>query len=339
MIEIPPPVSEEPHSKGILLVTGLAGAGKSTALRALEDMGWEVVDNLPLSLLDRLLSTPLSEGREGIDRPLALGIDSRTRGFNAIEIVNRIKQLRDKHRRDVMTLYLDCSGSELERRFSETRRRHPLAEDRPAADGIARDREMTAPLRRWADHIIDTTSYSTNDLQQEIRLRFAGKSDAGPVLNVMSFGFARGIPRNADLVFDMRFLRNPHWDNELRPLTGLDQAVADYVAQDPAYESVVSQIEQLLLTLLPRYRAEGKSYITVAFGCTGGRHRSVHVTERVGRFLKDHGFAPTILHRNLDSSAKYAMPDTGIPVEEDKPGEDASKDSLSTEDRPVDRAV
>lgn len=317
-----------PDAKTILLVTGLAGAGKSTALKALEDMGWEAVDNLPLSLLDRLLGTPLSEGREGVERPLAIGIDSRTRGFSAGKIVERIKHLRVKDQRDVQTLYLDCAGAELERRFSETRRRHPLAEDRPAADGIARDREMTAPLRRWADHIIDTTSYSTNDLQQEIRLRFAGTTTAGPVLNVMSFGFSRGLPRNADLVFDMRFLRNPHWDNALRPMTGLDQAVADYVSRDPAYESAVSQIEQLLLTLLPRYRAEGKSYITVAFGCTGGRHRSVHVTERVGQFLKDHGFAPTILHRNLDSSAKYAIPDTGVPVEEDK----------SKDDQPASRA-
>lgn len=338
MIETLPPLSEVPDAKIILLVTGLAGAGKSTALRALEDMGWEAVDNLPLSLLDLLLGTPHSEGREGIERPLALGIDSRTRGFNASEIVNRIKQLRDKHHRNIMTLYLDCSGSELERRFSETRRRHPLAEDRPAADGIARDREMTAPLRRWADHIIDTTNYSTNDLQQEIRLRFAGKSSAGPVLNVMSFGFARGIPRNADLVFDMRFLRNPHWDNVLRPLTGLDPEVAHYVAQDPAYESVVGQIEQLLLTLLPRYSAEGKSYITIAFGCTGGRHRSVHVTERVGQFLKDHGFAPTILHRNLDSSAKYAMPDTEVPVKEDKSRDDSAKDDISEDTPQADHA-
>lgn len=302
-------MNEGAKPKTILLVTGLAGAGKSTTLKALEDMGWEVVDNLPLLLLDRLLSTPLPEGGDSVDRPLAIGIDSRTRGFNAAQIVRRIKQLRDRYGHDVLTLYLDCSGAELERRFSETRRRHPLAQDRPASDGIARDREMTAPLRRWADHIIDSTHYTSNDLQQEIRQRFSDNASAGPTLNVMSFGFARGIPRNADLVFDMRFLRNPHWDSRLRPMTGLDPAVAAYVAEDPAYEAAVSQIEQLLLTLLPRYRAEGKSYITVAFGCTGGRHRSVHVTERVGQFLRDHGFSPTISHRNLESSSKDVVSD------------------------------
>lgn len=297
------------RAKTILLVTGLAGAGKSTTLKMLEDMGWEVVDNLPLLLLDRLLGTPLPEGRDAVDRPLALGIDSRTRGFNADQIVRRIKRLRDDDHHDIATLYLDCSGSELERRYSETRRRHPLAQDRPAVDGIARDREATEPLRRWADHIIDTTNYTSNDLQQEIRQRFGGKARTGPVLNLMSFGFSRGLPRNADLVFDMRFLRNPYWDAKLRPGTGLDSAVADYVRADPAYEGAVGQIEQLLLTLLPRYIAEGKSYITIAFGCTGGQHRSVHVTERVGQFLHDHGFTPTISHRNLVLSAL----DTALP--------------------------
>lgn len=301
---------ERGHPKTVLLVTGLAGAGKSTALKVLEDLGWEVVDNLPLVLLNRLLETPIGSAKDSSDRPIAIGIDSRTRGFDAEAIVKRIKKLREQHGHNVTTLFLDCAGAELERRFSETRRRHPLAEDRPATDGIARDRELTEPLRRWADHIIDTTSYTSNDLQQEIRQRFAGKATAGPVLNVMSFGFSRGLPRNADLVFDMRFLRNPHWDAKLRPLTGLDQAVADYVSADPAYESAVSQIEQLLLTLLPRYFAEGKSYVTIAFGCTGGKHRSVHVTERVGAFLRENGFEPNVSHRNIPHAAErvYAPP-------------------------------
>lgn len=295
---------ERIHPKNILLVTGLAGAGKSTALKVLEDLGWEVVDNLPLVLLNRLLETPIGGGKDMVDRPIAVGIDSRTRDFNADSIVRRIKRLREQHGHNVTTLFLDCAGSELERRFSETRRRHPLAEDRPAADGIARDREITEPLRRWADHIIDTTNYSTNELQQEIRQRFGDKGIAGPVLNIMSFGFSRGLPRNADLVFDMRFLRNPHWDAKLRSKTGLDEPVARYIAEDPAYETAVSQIEQLLLTLLPRYFAEGKSYVTIAFGCTGGKHRSVHVTERVGSFLRKHGFSPSISHRNLPSQSE-----------------------------------
>ncbi len=303
MVEQP---AESPPQQSILLVTGLSGAGMSTALRALQDLGWEVVDNLPIRLLGPLLATPQTSG-EASERPLALGIDSRTRGFSAENVVRSIKRLRETQKRDVTTLYLDCAGAELDRRYSETRRRHPLAEDRPAADGIAREREMLEPLRRWADHLIDTTTYSSNELQQEIRLRFSLGDRSGPIVNVMSFGFARGLPRNADLVFDMRFLRNPHWVEELRPGTGLDPAVADYVRGDPAYEEAVGKIEGLLETLIPRYQAEGKTYVTIAVGCTGGRHRSVHVADRIGGFLKGLGHNPNIIHRNLSSLPQESL--------------------------------
>ena len=286
--------------KRILLVTGLSGAGKSTALRTLEDLGWEVVDNLPLSLLDHLLSTPISPGAAKGRRPLAIGIDTRTRDFDAGQVVRQIKDLGNDHSFPIETLYFDCAGAELLRRYSETRRRHPLAPDRPATDGIAAERELMEPLRRWADYVIDTTDTDSNALQRQIRERF-GTGQAAATLHVMSFGFARGLPRNADNVFDMRFLRNPHWVDELRPMTGLDPAVGDYVAGDPAYAEALPQIETLLLTLLPRYSAEGKSYVTVAFGCTGGRHRSVHVAERVAARLREAGFSPTVEHRDLGS--------------------------------------
>lgn len=282
----------------LLLVTGLSGAGKSTTLRTLEDIGWEAVDNLPLSLLDSLLATPPSR-REGA-RPLAIGIDTRTRGFDAGRVVRQIKRLAKEFEYPVETLYLDCAGTELIRRYSETRRRHPLAPDRPATDGIAAEREVMEPLRRWADHVIDTTDTDTNQLQQQIRTRFAADA-ASPTLGVMSFGFARGLPRNADLVFDMRFLKNPHWQPGLRELTGTDARVAAHIATDPAYAGALDQIEGLLLTLLPRYQAEGKAYVTVAFGCTGGRHRSVHVAERVAARLRAEGFSPTVEHRDLAS--------------------------------------
>ncbi|MEA3388388.1 RNase adapter RapZ [Sphingobium sp. CCH11-B1] len=294
--------------KTILLLSGLSGAGKTTALKTLEDMGWEVVDNLPLLLLDRLLDTPLPAGHEAQDeRPLALGIDARTRGFDAEAIVKRIKSLRQRHGHDIETLFLDCSGVELERRFAETRRRHPLALDRPAADGIARERELTEPLRRWASQVIDTTGLTTNALQQEIRNRFSREGLSEPVLTILSFGYSRGVPRNADLMFDMRFLRNPHWDDRLRPLTGLDAAVADYIREDPAYEATVGKIEDLLVTLLPRYAEGGKTYITVAFGCTGGKHRSVHVATRVAKYLQAAGFSPTVLHRNIESAPQDSL--------------------------------
>ena len=245
--------------KDILLVTGMSGADKSTVLRTLEDLGWEVVDNFPLLLLDRLLGAPLPEGADQSTQPLALGIGARTRDFDPERIVQRIKQLQDVYGHDIGTLFLDCAGSELERRYSETRRRHPLALDRPAADGIARERELLAPLRKWANRLIDTTTLTANELAQQVRTTFSGEGLGEPTLSVTSFGFARGLPRNADLVFDMRFLRNPHWVPQLRPGTGLDADVAAYVAADPAYESAVGQIESLLLLLLPRYRAEGKS--------------------------------------------------------------------------------
>lgn len=295
-------LADEPR---LLLVTGLSGAGKSTVLNVLEDLGWEVVDNLPLALLEALIAAP-TQGSEA-SRPLAVGIDSRSRGFKPARLVKQIKALREAGGRDLQTLFIDCAGAELERRFSETRRRHPLAEDRPAADGIAREREMMESLRRWAEHVVDTTNYSSNDLQQEIRQRFADVGEDEPVLNVMSFGFARGLPRNADLVFDVRYLRNPHWDAKLRPGTGLDADVAAYIAADPAYEATVAQIEALLVALLPRYRAEGKSYVTIAFGCTGGRHRSVHIAERVAQKLRKAGHAPTVIHRNLDSAPQDGL--------------------------------
>jgi UPF0042 nucleotide-binding protein len=308
-----------PAPKRILLVTGLSGAGKSTALRTLEDLGWEVVDNFPLSLLEHLLSTPLGTGSTRRRRPLAIGIDSRTRDFDARRIVEQIKALSGDHVFPVETLYFDCAGSELLRRYSETRRRHPLAPDRPATDGIAAERELMEPLRRWADHVIDTTDTVPNMLQQQVRQRFGTAEDA-PTLTIMSFGFARGLPRNADSVFDMRFLRNPYWEDALREQTGLDAAVSDYIGGDEAYAEALDRIEGLLLALLPRYREEGKSYLTIAFGCTGGRHRSVHVAERVAARLRDAGFSPTVEHRDLASRPRAGVEGGrgGGPQEQDR---------------------
>lgn len=293
-------MTTDPAPKRVLLVTGLSGAGKSTVLRTLEDLGWEVVDNLPLSLLDRLISTPHSTGLAAETRPLALGLDARTRGFDAERIVRQVERLAQGGARPLEVLFLDCAGTVLLQRFSATRRRHPLAPDRPATDGIAAERELLAPLKRWADHFIDTTDTDAHALTREVRRRFA-VDDLAPMLTLLSFSYARGLPRNADLVLDMRFLRNPHWVPGLREKTGREAEVGAYIAGDPAYADAMARIGGLLTALLPRYRAEGKAYISIAFGCTGGRHRSVHVAEHMGQVLRAAGFSPTVEHRDLAS--------------------------------------
>jgi UPF0042 nucleotide-binding protein len=277
----------------LLLVTGMSGAGKSTVLDALEDMGWDVVDNLPADLLNRFVNI---EG-EGRAANVAVGMDVRSRGFDPDVLHDQIHSIRGV---TPEILYLDCAEAELIRRYDETRRLHPLAPDRPAEDGIARERRLTFPLRAAADSIVDTTDLSPAELRDELRLRYGGASDQ-PVLTVASFAFARGISRTADLVFDLRFLPNPHWVDELRPLTGADQAVRSYLEQEPVWGETMARIEALLIDWIPRYWAAGKSYVTVAFGCTGGRHRSVAAAVEMAERLRRAGFAPNVRHRDLAS--------------------------------------
>lgn len=287
----------------ILLVTGLLGAGKTTALRTLEDLGWEAIDNFPIRLLDRLLETEPGSARMESGAPMAIGFDTRTRGFDPARTIQLVKKLSQRKDIEVTTLFLDCGGAELERRYNETLRRHPMSEDKPASTGIMAERELLEPLRRWADVVISTTSFTSNDLQQAIRDQFGDVTAAAPTLTISSFGFSRGTPPLADLVFDMRFLANPHWVDELRPQTGQDPAVGDYIRQDPAFDEAFQRIRDLLLLLLPRYRQQGKAYVHVAFGCTGGKHRSVFMAEQIASALRAEGFSPTLLHRNLASRA------------------------------------
>ena len=284
----------------ILLVTGLSGAGKTTALRVLEDLGWEAIDNFPIRLLGGLI------GRSGSDEqqtPLAIGFDSRTRGFIPQDIIAKVKELSERGDLLVTTVFLDCASGELERRYNETRRRHPMAQGRPVRVGIQAERELLEPLRRWADVVIDTTEFSSNQLQQNVREQFGDTAPQSMSIIISSFGFARGTPPLADLVFDMRFLDNPHWIEELREQTGLDKPVGDHIRTDPAFDTAFAQIRGLLGTLLPRYAAQGKSYVNIAFGCTGGRHRSVFTAARMADALQEDGFSPTVIHRNLASRA------------------------------------
>lgn len=291
--------NETEHTQRVLLVTGMLGAGKTTALRVLEDLGWEIIDNFPVRMLDALVDG----APEGDRTPLAIGFDSRTRGFDPERVIAQVKNLTQRRDLELTTLFLDCSSKELERRFNETRRRHALAADAPVSTGIRAEREMLAPLRRWSDLLIETTEFTSNDLQRAIRERFADSAADEMTVTVSSFGFSRGMPPVADLVFDMRFLDNPHWDADLRPQTGQDASVGDYISRDPAWDEAFARIRDLILMLLPRYRAQGKAYVHIAFGCTGGRHRSVFTAEQMGAALRRSGFSPTLLHRNLGSRA------------------------------------
>ena len=300
------PLAAADGKQRLVFVTGMSGAGKSTALGVLEDLGWETIDNFPVRLLDRLVRQAGDDA--AIERaPLAIGFDSRTRGFVPADIITWLKSLSRRGDLSISFLFLDCRGEELARRYNETRRPHPMGREHTAEDGIAAERELLEPLRRWAEMVIDTSAMSSHDLQNHMRQLFGTAENEAITLTVSSFGFARGMPPLADLVFDMRFLDNPHWVAELRELTGLDQAVGDHIRRDPAFATAFGQIRDLLVTLLPRYGAQGKAYVHVAFGCTGGRHRSVFTAQTMAQSLREAGFSPTVRHRNLGARAEDAI--------------------------------
>lgn len=294
-----PDTDPEPPQTGrsaqrLVLVTGPSGAGRSTAINALEDLGWEAIDNLPLSFLPRLMAGP------PLSRPLALGIDVRNRDFSLDTLAQAIDRLERLPDVEEQVLYLDCSDDELVRRYSETRRRHPLAEADHPLTGILRERELLVPIRARADALIDTTGMSPHDLREEITDRFG--DHGGPVLglSVQSFSYKRGLPRGADLVFDVRFLRNPHWEAALRGLDGRDGAVQDYVRADPRFADFFDRVRDMVLSLLPAYRDEGKSHLSIAFGCTGGQHRSVTLAEELAAALAEQGWPVSKRHRELE---------------------------------------
>lgn len=274
----------------LVIITGLSGAGKTVALRALEDEGFEAIDNLPLTFL------PLVTSTEVHGRNIAITADVRSRDFSHARFMDVIAQLRDTPEVSVHLLYLDCDDEILQRRFTETRRRHPLADDRPIADGIHLERALLEPVRESADMVVDTTGLSVQELRRTVIGQMAeGKSLA---VSVMSFSFKKGLPREADLVFDVRFLRNPHYDERLRNLTGRTAPVGEYIADDPHFEAYFSSLTALLLPLLPRYREEGKSYLTIALGCTGGKHRSVFVAEKLAGAIQAAGYPVLTRHRD-----------------------------------------
>lgn len=300
----------------LVLVTGPSGAGRTTAIRALEDMGYEAIDNLPLTLLPRLLDGPAP------DKPMALGIDARNRDFSTNALIEVIDDMGGAAGAPMQVLYLDSTADVLERRFSETRRRHPLAPAESPSAGIAREFDLLGPVRARADLLIDTSEMSPHDLRAELELWFASKGRRQLAVSVHSFSYKRGLPRGLDMVLDCRFLRNPYWDAELRNLDGRDRRVAAYVGDDSRFAAFVTKVTDLAELLLPAYEAEGKSYLSVGFGCTGGQHRSVTVAETLAQTLEDGGWQVSIRHRELERRGLVGPP-AGLPDDVNSaPGEE-----------------
>lgn len=279
----------------LILVTGPSGAGRSTAIRALEDVGYEVIDNLPLRFVERLLDGPASEAR----RALALGIDVRNRDFSVDGVMHLWDRLVARPDLSLSVLCLDCDDATLLRRYSETRRRHPMDPSGSPEAGIAREKEILAPIRDRADTLIDTGALNIHELRAEIARRFGTAATDALAITVQSFSYKRGLPMGTDLVFDCRFLRNPHWVPELRDLTGQDPAVAAYVQGDARYGAFFDKTLDLVLHLLPAFRDEGKSHLSVSFGCTGGQHRSVAIAEAMAKSLADTAQPVSIKHREF----------------------------------------
>ena len=278
--------------RALVLVTGMSGAGRSTALSILEDLGYESIDNLPLDLLQPLIA--------GGRRSVALGIDIRTRGFAVAPLLAQLDRDLNGAGLRLTLLFVDCDDTILGRRYTETRRRHPLARGRPVTDGIAAERTLLSPLRARADLVIDTSALAPAELRHILAGHFERRGADGLAVCVTSFAYRNGLPREADLVFDVRFLRNPHYEPELRPLTGRDEAVDRFIAADPRLEPFFAKLTDLLASVLPDYRSEGKNYLTIALGCTGGRHRSVAIAERLTAWFAAQGERVTLLHRDLE---------------------------------------
>ncbi|MEX2553895.1 MAG: RNase adapter RapZ [Actinomycetota bacterium] len=279
------------------IITGLSGAGRSESAKCFEDLGYFVIDNLPPALIEKmaeLISVPGSKVTQ-----VALVIDPRG-GEYFPELQKSLNQLRDRGI-EYRILFLEASDAALVRRFDQTRRKHPLAESERVIDGILEEREMMWPLRDQADVIMDTTGLNVHELRDKINSLFAEpEPSSGMAVNVISFGYKHGLPLDSDIVLDCRFLPNPHWVEELRPLDGTNRKVRGYVLNSPETEPFLHELRRLIGVMLPGFVKEGRHYLTIAVGCTGGRHRSVVISDEIAKYLSDKGFPPTVVHRDLE---------------------------------------
>ena len=282
--------------QGFTIITGLSGAGRSEVAHSLEDLGFFVVDNLPPALLPKMAELTL---RPGSPSRVAIVVDARGGVFFG-ELSKALEELRQNHR-DARIVFLEASDEDLVRRYEATRRRHPLAPADRVVEGIRKERQILAQLRGEADLVIDTSGLTPHDLRDRVRDAFADTPpEDGLQVSVVSFGFKYGAPRDADLLFDVRFLPNPHWVPELRPHPGTDPDVREYVRGSELYATYLERLESLLEASLPGYVAEGKSYLTIAIGCTGGHHRSVVVGEELAGWIREQGLPVVLVHRDLE---------------------------------------
>lgn len=279
----------------LVLVTGRSGAGRSTAIKALEDIGFETIDTPPLRFIPTMAADLIADGKSR----LAIGLDARTTGFSVEAVADTLDELRRSPAFSTSMVFLDSGDEALRRRYTETRRRHPLAPNGDLEEGLRRDLARMSPIRAFADEVIDTSAFAPGELKQQMRERFEAADSPGLNVAVISFAYKFGAPAEADFVFDCRFLRNPHYDPDLRPHDGRDPAVADYIAEDPRFALYFKQVLDLSGLVLPACDVEGKSYLTLAFGCSGGRHRSVAMAEAVSRVLAAEGWRIRVKHREL----------------------------------------
>ena len=286
-------VGQEP-AINLVLVTGLSGAGRTTAIRALEDIGYETIDNLPISLLPNIVSSPSKPAR------IAVGLDTRNRDFSTHGVLEMLETLSRMPWLKVDLVFIQCSTEVLVRRFSETRRRHPLAPAESPIIGIERERDLLLPILVRADVLLNSSDMSPHEMRGEITSYYSTDSALGLAVSVQSFSYKRGLPRGLDMLFDCRFLRNPYWDENLRSLDGLNKSVQDYVKQDTNFNEFYQKIRDLCLFLLPAYKDEGKTHFSIGFGCTGGKHRSVTLTELLANDLAHHGWQVSIRHREKE---------------------------------------
>lgn len=278
----------------VLLITGMSGSGRSFALKALEDMGYETIDNLPLSLLE-----PVAHAHHKATHPLAISIDVRTRDFSSDHFLQEMEKLMQDPRLKTQLLYFDCDDDVLERRYNESRRLHPLAHERPVIDGIRLERHLMSPLREYANRVFDTSLLLPSDLKKKLRQFFLPQKAPSLSIFLTSFSFRHGLPREADMVFDARLLKNPFYVEDLRLLSGEDLEIEEYIRKDKVFPAFIKSLKSLLSTSIPRFEEEGRGYLTLAIGCTGGQHRSVFIAKTLAKWLQGEKKQVKLRHRDL----------------------------------------